>query len=103
MVHHSMLAGPPVHRCGEIPVCQSVLTKLFLQLLLHWLQKDTNIQRKNPTFNICAMCMFRAAINGFIDELINCWVCKTMENSEKCSLDLVLSIKQFKKKRFTMM
>lgn len=49
------------------------------------------------------MCMFRAAINGFIDELLNCWVCKTMENSEKCSLDLVLSIKQFLKKRFTMM
>lgn len=47
--------------------------------------------------------MFRAAINGFIDELINGWVCKTMENSEKCSLDLVLSIKQFLKKRFTMM
>lgn len=34
MVHHSMLAGPLVHRWAEIPVCQSVPDSLFMHKVI---------------------------------------------------------------------
>lgn len=81
----SMLAGPLVHRCEEIPVCQSVPDALFI-CYFHLLLKDTNIQRKNLPLSIWALYISRTAtynschyqlICHFFFWLINFWVYET--------------------------